>query len=42
MTELLALDRVEAGYTEKPILTGVRLTLDEGELVVLCGGSGGG
>src|SRR5947207_3384449 len=42
MKELLALDGVEAGYTEKPILSGVRLTLDEGELVVLCGGSGGG
>ena len=42
MKELLALDGVEAGYTDKPILSGVRLTLDEGELVVLCGGSGGG
>ncbi len=42
MTHLLALEGVEAGYTDKAILSDVRLTLDEGELVVLCGGSGGG
>jgi NitT/TauT family transport system ATP-binding protein len=42
MTQLLALDGVEAGYTETPIFSGVELRLDDGELVVLCGGSGGG
>ncbi len=42
MAHLLALEGVEAGYTDRPILVGIDLTLDDGELVVLCGGSGSG
>jgi NitT/TauT family transport system ATP-binding protein len=39
---LLVLAGVEAGYGTKAVVSSVDLALEDGELVVICGGSGGG
>ncbi len=39
---LLEMEQVSLGYTEQPVLTGVRLRIEPGELVVITGSSGCG